>query len=72
MVHKKNSLIWGCAPSLGVYCPLFRHYVVASSLGFTGPVQEVPHCTIDPLYDAIAYVVLKHWTKNTQLLSAVS
>jgi len=60
MVCKENSLIWGCcAPSLGVYCPLFWDYVVASSLWVTGPVQEVPHCTIDLLYDAIAYMVFK-------------
>jgi len=60
MVHKENSRIWGCcAPSLGVYCPLFQDYVVASSLWVTGPVREVPHCTIDPLYDSIAYMVFK-------------
>ena len=32
---------------------------MASSLWVTGPVQEVPHCTIDLLYDAIAYMVFK-------------
>ena len=60
MVHRENCLIRGyCAPSLGVYCPLCRDYVVASSLWVSGPVQEVPHCTIDPLNDAIAYTVFK-------------
>lgn len=58
MVHRENSLIQGyCAPSLGVYCPLFRDCVVASSSWVSGPVQEVPHCTVDPLNDTIAYMV---------------
>ena len=60
MIHRENSLIRGyCAPSLGVHCPLFRDCVVASSLWATCPVQEVPDCTIDPLNDAIVYMVFK-------------
>ena len=59
-VHRENSLIWRyCAPSLGVICPLFRDFIVASSLWVSGPVQEVSHCIIDPLYDATAYIVFE-------------
>jgi len=32
---------------------------VASSSWDSGPVQEVPHCTTDPLSDAIAYMAFK-------------
>jgi len=73
MVHKENSLIRGCcAPSLGVYCPLFRDYVLASSLWVIGPVQEVLIAPLTFYMMQLHAWCLKHWMKNTQLLSAVS
>ena len=38
---------------------MFQDFVVALSLWVSGPMQEVLHYAIDPLYDAVAYMVFE-------------
>jgi hypothetical protein len=41
------------------YLPIVLRLCSSFILWVIGPVQEVLHCIIDPLYDAIAYIVFE-------------